>query len=206
MSMDLAPDSLELYTKLVWTDYRTAVVLAVLVPLILLIWALVRRNEAIQHLLIIYWRVSSLLAITVYLMIASLPIGFLAGTLARILIPFALWFWVDLNEEIEDMPRSSLRRSLNAWRWAMTGYCTIGVLFQLTTIPCALMTKRVLQEDQICRMWLEPAWGFKAFFHGDYTPGFLGFLGIVGLIIYVLYLGYFLFFRLGQQGRSAIQR
>jgi len=45
-----------------------------------------------------------LLAITIYLLIAALPVGFISGLMARILIPISLWFWVDLNEEIEDQP------------------------------------------------------------------------------------------------------
>jgi len=32
--------------------------LAVIIPLVLLIWALFQRQEAIQRLLIIYWRVA----------------------------------------------------------------------------------------------------------------------------------------------------
>jgi len=65
------------------------------------------KAEAIQRLLTIYWRVSSLLAITIYLLIAALPVGFISGLMARI-IPISLWFWVDLNEEIEDQPRGAL--------------------------------------------------------------------------------------------------
>jgi len=37
------------------------------------------KAEAIQRLLTIYWRVSSLLAITIYLLIAALPVGFIAN-------------------------------------------------------------------------------------------------------------------------------
>jgi len=48
-----------------------------------------------------------LLAITIYLLIAALPVGFISGLMARILIPISLWFWVDLNEEIEDQPRGT---------------------------------------------------------------------------------------------------
>jgi len=48
-----------------------------------------------------------LLAITIYLLIAALPVGFISGLMARILIPISLWFWVDLNEEIEDQPRGA---------------------------------------------------------------------------------------------------
>ena len=68
----------------VWMDYRLAVLFTIAIPLFLLIWAFVKNSEAIQHLLIIYWRVASLLAITVYLMIAAAPISFLTLSLIHI--------------------------------------------------------------------------------------------------------------------------
>ncbi|EDZ95411.1 conserved hypothetical protein [Limnospira maxima CS-328] len=74
-------------------DYRLAVIFTIILPLILLIWALVEKLEAITHLLIIYWRVASLLMITLYLMIAAIPIGFICAIASRILIPISLWFW-----------------------------------------------------------------------------------------------------------------
>jgi hypothetical protein len=195
----------ELYQKLVWTDFRLAVLLTVIVPFLLLIWSFISRNEMIQRLLIIYWRVSSLLAITVYLMIAALPISYITGTLARILIPLSLWFWVDLNTEIDEQPTTGLKRSLTIWRWAITAYCSLGVLFQLSSLRCAFVAQSLLVGDRFCRVWLDPAWGYKLFLHAGYRDAFLGFLGIAGLIIYVCSLGYFVFFRLGRQGRSAIQ-
>ena len=69
--------------SLVWTDYRVAVLFTVLIPLGLLLWALVAKADALQKLMVIYWRVSSLLAITVYLMIGSLPVSFVAALGAR---------------------------------------------------------------------------------------------------------------------------
>jgi hypothetical protein len=193
--------------SLVWLDYRLAVLLAVVIPLILLIWAIVGRAEAMQRLLIIYWRVSSLLAITVYLMIASLPVSFITALLARILIPLSLWFWVDLNEEISDQPSSALKFSLTSWRWATSLYLGLGVLPQIPLLQCAILSRTTLLENQLCRVWLEPPWGFKALFHPNpsITAPFLGFLGIVGLVIYALYLGHFVIFRLAKQGRLAFE-
>jgi hypothetical protein len=37
------------------------------------------KAEAVQRLLTIYWRVASLLLITLYLLIAALPVGFILG-------------------------------------------------------------------------------------------------------------------------------
>ena len=97
-----------LIQSLIWMDYRLADLFTVILPLILLVWAFFAKADVMQRLLIIYWRVASLLAITIYLLIGSLPIGFLTGFLASILIPFSLWFWVDINEEIAEQRPSRL--------------------------------------------------------------------------------------------------
>lgn len=191
---------IELLRSLVWADYRLAVLFTVLIPLVLLIWAFVQKAEAIQHLLMIYWRVSSLLAITVYLMIAELPVGFLASLGVLILIPISLWFWVDLNEEINDR-QDRLKLAFTSWRWAMTVYCAVGVVFQLPFLRCGFSREAI--ASPFCQIWLEAPFLFKNMFHANARVGTLGFLGVVGLIIYVLYLLYFVFVRLGKQGRSA---
>ncbi|MGL5083375.1 MAG: DUF3177 family protein [Microcoleaceae cyanobacterium] len=186
-----------------WADYRLAVLFSVIIPLILLIWAFVSRIEAIQKLLIIYWRVASLLAITVYLMIAAIPVGFIAAIASRLLIPICLWFWVDLNEEIREMQPSPLRTGFTAWRWAMTGYNLLGALLFLPSVQCAFLKTRELVQDPSCRVWLDAPWMYREIFHPNLTPQFLGFLGLVGLIFYVAFLSYFVLVKFKRQGRSA---
>ncbi|MBF2077232.1 MAG: DUF3177 family protein [Synechococcales cyanobacterium T60_A2020_003] len=194
--------SQDLLQSLVWMDYRLAVLFAVVLPLIILIWATVKQSDAIVQLLIIYWRVASLLAITVFLMIANLPMSFIPALAAHILIPIALWFWVDLNEEIDDQSRRPLKLAFTSWRWATSIYFGLGAIAQLFVLRCAF--SKSLFQTPFCQVWLDPPKLFKAYFLG-YTPGFWGFLGILGLIIYVLYLANFVVFRLNKQGRSAIQ-
>lgn len=187
----------------VWTDYRLALLFAVLIPLVLLLWSTIRGIDAIQRLLIIYWRVSSLLAISVYILIAALPIGFVTSFLARILVLLGLWFWVDVNEALADLPRSPLRLVARSWRWAITIYFLGASLVQIPFLGCAFRSRDAVLADGTCRVWLQAPWGFQALMHPTTTAGFLGFLGIVGLVVYVLYLGNFILFRLGKQGRLA---
>lgn len=188
--------------KFVWADYRVAVLFTVFLPLILLIWAFVQKNESIQRLLTIYWRVASLLMITVYLMIGGLAFSFIAGLMARLLIPCSLWFWEDLNEEIREQPNSVLRFAFVAWRWAVSVYSLLGAVFVAFYIPCAFSRSQFAGEA--CQTWLQPPLLYKEILHGGYTNGFLAFFGVVGLVIYLLVLGYFVFVRLGRQGRSAM--
>jgi hypothetical protein len=189
------------FRPFVWIDYRLAVLFLVVIPLILLIWAFVQKAEAIQRLLAIYWRVSSLVAITVYLMIAQYPVSFIAGLIAQILIPISLWFWVDLNDEIEYQTSGSLKFIFTSWRWATTVYCILGTLAFIPFLSCAF-SGNVLKTSY-CRVWFEAPLLFKEYFHANSKAEFLGFLGITSLVIYVLYLSYFVLIKLGKQGRSA---
>ena len=185
-------------------DYRLAVLFTVIAPLILLLWAAIRKEEAMVRLLIIYWRVASLLMITVYLMIPSWSVGYLTGFAARILIPLSLWFWLDLNDEIDDHNFSPLKLALTSWRWAVTVYCTLGTIAFIPFLPCAFSTEML--SAPFCRVWLEPPFLYKSWFHANSNPGFLGFLAAIGLAAYVLYFVYFVIVRLGKQGRSAMEK
>ncbi|PSB12112.1 DUF3177 domain-containing protein [Pleurocapsa sp. CCALA 161] len=193
------------FRPLVWMDYRLGVLLTVILPLGLLIWALFQRQEAMQRLLIIYWRVASLLMITVYLLIPGWKVGFLSGFAARILIAISLWFWVDLNEEIRDIPQNFLKLAFTSWRWAMTAYCTLGAIAKSFFLPCGISSSTA--KTAFCQVWLEAPAAYRNFFHNKPgNEGFLGFMGSVGLVIYIIYLAYFILIRLGKQGRSALEQ
>ena len=192
------------FRPLVWMDYRLGVLLSIIIPLGLLIWALFKRQEAMQRSLIIYWRVASLLMITVYLLIPNWGVGFITGFAARVSIAISLWFWVDLNEEIRDIPQSTIKLVFTSWRWAMTAYCVLGAIAKSFFLPCSVSNK---VESAFCQVWLEAPEAYRNFFHNKPgNEGFLGFMGAVGLVIYIIYLAYFVCIRLGKQGRSALEQ
>jgi Protein of unknown function (DUF3177) len=188
------------FQPLIWMDFRLAVIFTVLIPLILLFWAFAQKTSAIQSLLIIYWRVASLLAISVYLAIGSMPISFVTAFVAQALIPLSLWFWVDLNEEITDLSPRPLKLGFLAWRWATSLYSILGAIATIPFLSCAFGSAKT----DYCQVWFQPSWLYYRFFHANSNPGFLGWLAILGLIVYSLYLGYFLIVRLGKQGRAAM--
>lgn len=193
-----------LLKSLVWTDSRLAFLFCILIPIILLVWATVQNIPSIQRLLMIYWRVSSLLLISVYLLIPVWQLGYLTSLIARILIPISLWFWVDINDEIRDLPKTKLKLSITSWRWAMTLYCVLGAIANLFFVSCTFATD--VTSQTFCRVWLEFPWQYKNFMHPNATTGFLGFLGMTGLIVYIIYFMYFLLFRLIKQGRIALEQ
>ncbi len=202
------PDTLlpkMLLEPLVWMDFRLAVFLLVAMPLVLVLWAMLEKSDAIYRLLSIYWKVASLLMVTVYLMIASLPISFVAAVMARLLIPVSLWFWVDLNDDVADMPTwKPIRFLFSAWRWAVTVYCGLGVLLSGMFLRCGFVSKLTLERsDSSCSVWLAPPHLYQQTFHSGMGVGTLGFLAIAGLVAYVACLAYFVLVRLGKQGRMA---
>ena len=190
--------------QLVWLDYRLAVIFAVILPLIILVWSFRKKSEAVGKLLTIYWRVASLLMITVYLMIPGWSIGFVTGLSARILIPISLWFWVDINEEIRDLPASSFKLFTTSWRWAVSIYSVLGAILSSLFLNCAGNSDLI--KTYSCQVWLEPPQIYKTIFHNNSSAGFLGFLAMLGLVFYLLYFGSFLLFRLVKQGRSALEQ
>lgn len=191
------------FQPLVWMDYRLSVLLTVSIPLVVVIWAVCAKADAIARLLMIYWRVASLLAITLYLMMAALPVSFVSSVMGRALIPACLWFWEDLNDEIADRPQSSLKLAFTAWRWAITVYSGLGALAQIPFLTCAFKSQTQVIDEPFCSVWFDPPWLYKQMFHAKASPQFLGFLGLTGLAIYVAYLSYFVLIKLGKQGRSA---
>jgi hypothetical protein len=184
----------------IWMDYRLELLFALIIPVILLIWVFVQKAEPMQRLLMIYFRVASLLAITIYLMIGGFGVGFISALIARIFIPIALWFWVDINDEIEYHPQSPLKLIFTSWRWATTVYCSLGALALLPFLRCAFSANAI--KTPYCSVWLEAPLIFKDYFHHNSKPAFLGFLGIVTLGFYVVYLSYFVAVKLNKYGRS----
>ncbi len=172
--------------SLVWWDFRVAVLLTVLVPLLLLLAA--RPISPLFRLLVTYWRVSSLLAITVYLMIGGLPLSFITGAAARLLIIGALWFWRGLSVAIELNPAWPCRL-FRVWRWLVTVYLAIGACFSGIYLPCAFIQQPL---DSGCTVWFGPPLAYRALFHPQVEPQLLGGLGLVGLAAYVIALTIFI--------------
>ncbi len=197
-----------LYRSLVWLDVRLGMFFAVGLPLMLLVWAAVRREQAILRLLGIYWKVSSLLLIALLLLTANRPTGFVLLVIAPLLVVASLWFWVDLNEELADMPPwRALPLTLRIWRWSLTVLSLASASLAVTALPCM---GGGLERAQ-CRVWLEAPLGlngvvadvFAFVFGGVWTPGVSAFLGYTALVAYVVGLLQWLLVRLPRLGRVA---
>ncbi|MFO7630036.1 MAG: DUF3177 family protein [Prochlorococcaceae cyanobacterium] len=197
-----------LYRSLVWLDYRLAVLFFVAMPLVLLVWSSLRREGALVRLLLLYWKTASLLAITVLLLSDGRPLGYLLGVVAQLLIVATLWFWVDLNEELADLPPwRPLPLTMRLWRWAVTLLGLLGALISATALGClgaSLQTTvcQVWQEAPRALLgWFDLVFGFL--FGGNWTPSLSAFVGYLGLVAYGVGLLQWLLVRLPRQGRVA---
>ena len=201
------PDLL-LYRTLVWLDYRLAAVFAVGLPLVLLLWAALQQERALVRLMGIYWKVASLLLITVLLLTDNRPLGYLLALLAQLLVVVSVWFWVDLNEELADLPPwRPLPYAVRAWRWGLSVFGVLGAGLSALALDCAGggVTR------PLCRVWLEApddlhggvAGVFRFLFGGNWTGAIAAFAGYVALVAYSVGLLQWLLVRLPKQGRVA---
>jgi hypothetical protein len=201
------PDLL-LYRTLVWLDYRLAAVFALGLPLVLLVWSALKREQALTRLMGIYWKVASLLLITVLLLTDNRPLGYLLAVLSQLLVVISVWFWVDLNEELADLPPwRPLPFVVRAWRWGLTVFGVLGAALSAVALSCVGggLTR------PICRVWLEApddlhggvASVFDFVFGGSWTAAIAAFVGYVSLVAYGVGLLQWLVVRLPKQGRVA---
>lgn len=198
----------QLYRTLVWLDYRLAALFALGLPLVLLIWAAARRERALLRLLSIYWKVASLLLIAVLLLTDNRPLGYLVALLAQLLVVVCLWFWVDLNEELADLPPwRPLPFVVRAWRWGVSVFAALGAGLSALALHC-------LSGDlgrPFCRAWLEApddlhggaARVFGFLFGGTWSAAIAAFVGYVALVGYAVGLLQWALVRLPRQGRVA---
>lgn len=154
---------------LVRVDFVAAVALTVLAPLALLARAALAGRTDEVRLLLRYWRASSLLMVTVYLLAGERRVAFPAGVVARLLIAQTL-----LRGE------PGARALLKRWRRVTSWYCLMGAAF---TAP--MLQGTVADElPPVCRAYIEPTQEFAALLHPGVQREHLGRAGSVGLTLF----------------------
>lgn len=149
-------------------DFVAAVVLTVLAPLALLARAAQGGRAAELQMLLRYWRGSSLLMVTVYLLIGERRVAFPAGIAARLLIARALLKGPVAIEE---------DAWFRGWRRLAGGYCLGGA-----ALTAPLLSGCFTNElPPFCRAYIEPTEEFGALLHPDIPRERLGKVGIAGL-------------------------
>ena len=175
---------MRLYETLVYADFMVAVGLLVVVPLFLLIASI--NLPPVRDRLLVYWRASALLGITVYLWIGETSIGFATGWAARALIPLALWRGDALKVlRGKSVPTTRGWRAtlFRQWRTAAIAYNVVGLAYMLPLLPCALS-----EPTATCQLWFGPPQQYAAWLHPEIEPIWLARYGWVALGVYAAYL------------------
>ena len=203
----MAPVNEQTYRALVWLTYRLAATFAVGVPLVLVAWSAWKREPMVLRLLSLYWKVASLMAISLLLLTDQRPLGYVTAAIAPVLMVISTWFWVDLNEELADQPAwRPLPLTVKVWRWALSGFGLLNLGMAFTGLRCT----QQLQSPE-CLSWLEAPQGihelaatvFDFLFGGQWSEAVAAFVGYVALVAYLAGLLQWLLVRLPRFGRVA---
>tara|TARA_Y100001968_G_C19325418_1_gene701444 strand:- start:222 stop:824 length:603 start_codon:yes stop_codon:yes gene_type:complete len=195
------------YKDLAWLTYRLAATFFFGLPLVLLAWASIKKKSAILRLLYIYWKVSSLIPISILLLTSNQPIGYLTSFAAPLLITCSLWFWIDLNEEINEMSSVlPLELTTKIWRWTIS---FLGIFYSGLTFMSLSCFKFL--DNPRCTAWIQGPQNLHGItkvvlnflFGGNWTEALAGFIGYIVLIAYLIGLLQWLIIRLPKNGRIA---
>ena len=192
---------------LIWLSYRIAAIFALGLPLFLLIWSKVANVSSIDRLLSIYWKVSSLYAINLLFLSGESQLGQLISFISPILMVSSIWFWVDLNEEIDEMYiYKPIALTTRIWRWTLSFWVALNTGLHLFSWRCLSSI-----SGNYCDTWREIPYNsfvttrtiIKFLLGGNWTTGFATFLAYLTLILYLIGLIQWLIMQFPKNGRFA---
>ena len=191
----------------VWLSYRIAATFAFGLPLCLLIWAKISNSSSIDRLLTIYWKVSSLYAINLLFLSADSQLGQLISFIAPLLMIGSIWFWVDLNAEINEMSiYKPISLTTKVWRWTLSFWGILNTGLHIFSWRCLNSI-----NASVCDTWREVPNNLfittkiiiKFILGGTWTTAFATFFAYLGLILYLIGLLQWLIMQLPKNGRFA---
>ena len=192
---------------LVWLSYRIAATFAFGLPLILLIWAKLSNSSSIDRLLSIYWKVSSLYAIGLLFLSGDGQLGLLISLVAPILMISSIWFWIDLNEEIDEIIFSKpIGLTTKIWRWTLSFWSILNTGLHIFSWRCLTSN-----SGYYCDTWREVPYNsflttkiiIKFILGGNWTTAFATFFAYLALILYLIGLTQWLIMQYPKNGRFA---
>ena len=192
---------------LVWLSYRIAATFAFGLPLFLFIWSKISNSSSIDRLLSIYWKVSSLYAINILFLSSESQLGQLISLISPILMVSSIWFWVDLNEEIEEMYiYNPISLTTRIWRWTLSFWGILNTSLHLFSWRCLSS-----MNGNYCDSWREIPYNsfittkviIKFILDGNWTTALATFFAYSALILYLIGLLQWLIIQFPKNGRFA---
>ena len=191
----------------VWLSFQLSIIFFIGIPITLLLWSIKRRNKAVNKLLLIYWKVSLLFFISLFLLIGKYNYALLITNISTFLMAISVWFWNDINDELKEYNLSyALTTTTKVWRWSLT-FISLNFLIQsLGNFNCFSSI-----NSAACAMWLQPSSNFyiiiknlfNFFFGANFTQSIAKFLGLFSLTIYTLGLIQWSILKLPKNGRNS---
>ena len=191
----------------IWITFQLSIIFLIGIPLILFLWSIRKRNKAVNKLLSIYWKISLLFFISLLLLIGNYNYALAITNIATILMTISVWFWNDINDELEEYDFSYyLTTTTKVWRWSLT-FISLNFIFQsLQNFSCFSFI-----NSAACEIWLKPSSNlyiiikslFNFLFGANFTQPVAKFLGIFSLSIYTLGLIQWLIIKLPKNGRNS---
>ena len=191
----------------VWLSFQLSIIFLIGIPFTLFLWAIQKRNKAVNKLLSIYWKISLLFFISLLLMVGKYDYALLITNISTLLMTISVWFWSDINDEFKEYDLSyPLIASTKIWRWSLT-FISLNFLIQsLKNISCFSLIN--LPE---CEIWLKPSSNFyevikklfNFFFGANFTQPIAKYLGLFSLLIYFLGLIQWVIIKFPKNGRNS---
>tara|TARA_Y100001968_G_scaffold179241_1_gene164033 strand:+ start:2087 stop:2716 length:630 start_codon:yes stop_codon:yes gene_type:complete len=195
------------FQLLVWLSYRIAATFAFGLPLFLLIWAKFSKLSSIDRLLSIYWKVSSLYAINLLFLSGESQLGQLISLIAPILMVGSVWFWIDLNEEIDEMSiYKPISLTTRIWRWTLSFWAILNTGLHIFSWRCLNSI-----FGNYCDSWREIPYNsfsatkiiIKFVLDGNWTTGIATFFAFLAVILYLIGFLQWLVIQFPKNGRFA---
>ena len=192
---------------LVWLSYRIAATFAFGLPLFLFIWSKISNSSSIDRLLSIYWKVSSLYAINILFLSSESQLGLFISLISPILMIASIWFWVDLNEEIDEMYiYNPISLTTRIWRWSLSFWGILNTGLHIISWRCLNSI-----TGNYCDTWREIPYNtfittkiiIKFILDGNWTTTLATFFAYLALILYLIGLLQWLVIQFPKNGRFA---
>ena len=170
-------------------------------------WAKKSNVSSIDRLLSIYWKVSSLYAISLLFLSVESKLGHIISFIAPILMVGSIWFWSDLNEEIDEMHTyKPIAFTTRIWRWTLSFWLLLNTGLHLFSWRCLNSI-----NYNYCDTWGEIPFNsflttkkiIKFMLDGNWSQGFARFFAYLALILYLIGLLQWLINELPKNGRFA---
>ncbi len=191
----------------VWLSFQLSIVFIIGIPITLSLWSIQKQNKALNKLLSIYWKISLLFFISLFLLIGKYKYALIITNIATLLMTISIWFWNDINDELREYDFSnSLTTMTKVWRWSLT-FISFNFLIQsLQNTSCLTFI-----NSAACEVWLKPSSNFYVIiknlfnflFGANFTQPIAKFIGLFSLLIYILGLIQWSIIKLPKNGRNS---